>query len=154
MGWDKKKLWMCKNKRKMQVRNFLRFEPFSQFNWFFLFEILYELIISVKPKDDKTGSNENIIQELASVKNSCSSKTNASQHKNLCSTFWENVNSWVVSKADWVQIGVLSARLTRVLSFRSVVVITLASHARGPEFEPQRKQSLLFCLFFIEYRGI
>lgn len=23
--------------------------------------------------------------------------------------------------------------------FRSVVVITLASHARGPEFEPQRK---------------
>ena len=29
------------------------------------------------------------------------------------------------------------------VGFRSVVVITLASHARGPGFETQRKQ--LFC---------
>ena len=30
--------------------------------------------------------------------------------------------------------------LLRQVSFRSVVVITLASHARGPGFETQRKQ--------------
>ena len=33
--------------------------------------------------------------------------------------------------------------LLRQVGFRSVVVITLASHARGPGFETQRKQGFI-----------
>ena len=34
------------------------------------------------------------------------------------------------------------------LNFRSVVVITFASHAKGPRFEPGRKQSAFFFYMF------
>ena len=42
-----------------------------------------------------------------------------------------------------LQVTLLMLVIGRVEGFRSVVVITLASHARGPGFEPQRNQLLL-----------
>ena len=38
----------------------------------------------------------------------------------------------------------------KITCFRSVVVITLASHARGPGFEPQRKHVLFICVNLIK----
>ena len=39
-----------------------------------------------------------------------------------------------------------SPQVDQATCFRSVVVITLASHARGPGFEPQRKHVLFSCI--------
>ena len=40
------------------------------------------------------------------------------------------------------------------LSFRSVVVITCASHAQGPRFEPGRKQDYFFNVFILRDKSI
>ena len=43
--------------------------------------------------------------------------------------------------------------LSALKRFGSVAVITLASHARGPGFDPQPNQSRLFCLFCFWFLG-
>ena len=51
-------------------------------------------------------------------------------------------------KAFWIRAWVnkiVADPVDMFIGFRSVVVITLALHARGPGFEPQRNQLLQFC---------